>query len=139
MTETGAGVPWRRIRDDIAAGIADGRWPIGATLPSYRELSTRYGVSLGPVQRAIRELRDQGALRGEPGVEVVVVADPNQTSPTPDVPLEMLATTVNDHEARLGDHDDRISTLEMHLRDLADRLGQPRPGETPPTQKRRTS
>lgn len=72
----GTGAPWRSIRDDIAAGIVDGRWPVGSRLPSYRELAASWRVGVGPVQRAIRELRASGVLRGEQGVGVTVVREP---------------------------------------------------------------
>lgn len=100
-----SGAPWRRIRDDIAAGITDGRWPPGSQLPSYRDLAVSWGVGIGPVQRAIRDLRDRGILRGEPGVGVTAIRAPG--------PGELDGATL----------DERVTTLERRV----ERLEQERP------------
>lgn len=71
--------PWRLVRDDITAGIADGRWPVGSAIPSYATLAGQHHVSVHTVRRAIKELREAGILRGEQGVSVFVERDPATT------------------------------------------------------------
>ena len=53
---------WRALADHLAARIAAGEFPPGAMLPGEREMSEDYGVGVGTLRRAIRELRDRGVV-----------------------------------------------------------------------------
>jgi len=63
---------YREIADDLAARIGLGEYPRGMALPSYKQLSDIYGVSVATVARAIGLLRDRGLVYGEPGRGVFV-------------------------------------------------------------------
>lgn len=51
------------LRDEIQAGT----YPVGASLPSERELSERFKVSPGTVRVALRKLVDEGTVDGTRG------------------------------------------------------------------------
>lgn len=53
---------YRRIADDIAAQITDGRLAPGDQLPSITDLATQAGVSRMPVVQALTLLRGQGLI-----------------------------------------------------------------------------
>jgi DNA-binding LacI/PurR family transcriptional regulator len=57
------GLPaYQRIEEDIRAQIRAGRWPLGASLPSRRDMAKLYGVQLPTLQRAIASLLADGTL-----------------------------------------------------------------------------
>lgn len=127
MTDNDPSAPWERIRDDLIAGITDGRWAPGSALPPLSALTERYGVSRGPVQRAIAELRDTGVLRGVQGVSVYVVKAPDDVTTVEDRVTQLEETTAS--------LDDRTGVLEAQLLEVLAHLGLPRPGETPSDRK----
>jgi GntR family transcriptional regulator len=63
---------YRGIADDLAARIELGEYPRGTTLPSYKQLSEIYGVSVATIARAISLLHDRDLVYGEPGRGVFV-------------------------------------------------------------------
>ncbi|WP_103063119.1 GntR family transcriptional regulator [Actinomyces qiguomingii] len=54
---------WLQLVDDFRLRIVTGTWPIGARIPSVRELATQSGVNPNTVQRALGEL-DRTGLTG---------------------------------------------------------------------------
>ncbi len=50
------------------AGLASGRWPPGARMPSEAELVAQFGVSRMTVNRALRELQSEGLVQRTQGV-----------------------------------------------------------------------
>ncbi len=75
---------WRGVTDDLRAKIQDGRLAHGAMLPSRPELSRRYGVALGTIERAISQLVDERLLVAENGRGTFVAATGTE-------PLRLLA------------------------------------------------
>ncbi|MFI9383310.1 GntR family transcriptional regulator [Kutzneria sp. NPDC052558] len=55
--------PWRQVRDQIAARIGSGELPVGAKLPTIRQLARDLGLAAGTVARAYRELEAAGVLQ----------------------------------------------------------------------------
>lgn len=55
-------VSFREIKSDVLARLAQGSWRAGETLPTEAELSTRYGCARATVNRALRELAEEGYL-----------------------------------------------------------------------------
>lgn len=53
---------YAQLRETLTAAIRGGYWKPGSQLPPERELVRLTGVSLGTVQRALRELAEQGIL-----------------------------------------------------------------------------
>jgi len=55
-------VTYRQIKADILGRIARGEWKPGSPIPSESELATRYGSARATVNRAMRELADDGLI-----------------------------------------------------------------------------
>lgn len=58
---------YRRISEEIAAGIQSGRYPTGTRLPSEPRLAAEFGVSRGTLRQALASLRQGGYLDSVPG------------------------------------------------------------------------
>jgi len=68
-----APLPWhRRIREELARDIAEGRLQPGEPLPSESELAVRFGVSRGTVRQAVASLRADGSVFGGRGAPPLV-------------------------------------------------------------------
>jgi GntR family transcriptional regulator, histidine utilization repressor len=62
------GAPYQRVKQFLKDGLAAGRWPPGALMPSEAELTAQFGVSRMTVNRAIRELQADGLVARAQGV-----------------------------------------------------------------------
>ncbi|HEV7252626.1 MAG TPA: phosphonate metabolism transcriptional regulator PhnF [Mesorhizobium sp.] len=58
---------WRRIADQIEAGIAQHQLQPGAKLPTEAELAERFGVNRHTVRRALSALASEGVVRSARG------------------------------------------------------------------------
>lgn len=77
VVDTGNGVPpWRQVRDQITAFVEHGTLPIGARLPTIRQLAGDLGLAPGTVARAYKELEADGILRTARRHGTVVAAAP---------------------------------------------------------------
>ncbi len=61
-------VPYARVKQHLMEGLAAGRWPPGALMPSEAELVATFGVSRMTVNRALRELQSEGLVQRTQGV-----------------------------------------------------------------------
>ena len=60
--------PYARVKKYLRDGLAAGRWTPGELMPSEAELVAEFGVSRMTVNRALRELRDEGLVDRSQGV-----------------------------------------------------------------------
>src|SRR5499427_6646333 len=60
--------PYARVKQHLKDGLAAGRWPPGALMPSEAELVAEFGVSRMTVNRALRELQAEGLVERSQGV-----------------------------------------------------------------------
>ena len=60
--------PYRRVKQYLKEGLAQGRWLPGALLPSEAELVAQFGVSRMTAGRALRELQGEGLVERVQGV-----------------------------------------------------------------------
>lgn len=58
---------YHQVYQDLDLRIRSGMWQPGDPIPSEAELCKHYGVSRGTIQRAVRDLVEQGLLRRERG------------------------------------------------------------------------
>ncbi len=63
-----AQAPYARVKQHLKQGLASGRWPPGALMPSEAELVAEFGVSRMTVGRALRELQTEGLVARSQGV-----------------------------------------------------------------------
>jgi len=61
-----------RLRDQIAAGIMDGRYPEGAMLPSVRAFAAEQGANPLTVAKAYQQFQANGLIRVQRGVGMFV-------------------------------------------------------------------
>ena len=54
--------PYARVKSYLKEGLASGRWPAGALMPSEAELVAQFGLSRMTVNRAIKELQSEGLI-----------------------------------------------------------------------------
>ena len=54
--------PYAQVKEFLKQGLAAGRWPTGALMPSDAELVAQFGVSRMTVTRALRELQTDGLV-----------------------------------------------------------------------------
>ncbi len=79
---------YRIIADALADDIASAALPVGARLPTHRDLAFRLGVTVGTVTRAYAEAERRGLIGGEVGRGTFVQAPrPALLSAAPTVPL----------------------------------------------------
>ena len=60
--------PYARIKAHLMQGLAAGRWPPGALMPSEATLVAEFGVSRMTINRALRELQAEGLVERTQGV-----------------------------------------------------------------------
>lgn len=95
------------VADDLRKKIAMGTYPVGSNLPSTARLMQLYEASVTVVRAAVRELRTEGLVIGQPGKGVFV-----RDEPAPEVPsdeyleitdhLKAMRDVLDDFEARLA-------------------------------------
>lgn len=62
-----------RLRDEICAGILDGRHPEGEMLPSVRAFAAEQGANPLTVAKAYQQFQDEGLVMVQRGVGMFVV------------------------------------------------------------------
>lgn len=60
--------PYAQVKQHLKDGLAGGRWPPGALMPSEAALVAQFGVSRMTVNRALRELQAEGLVDRVQGV-----------------------------------------------------------------------
>ncbi len=69
MVSTEAALPpYQRVKQFLKEGLAEGRWPPGALMPSEAELTATFAVSRMTVNRALRELQTEGLVQRSQGL-----------------------------------------------------------------------
>lgn len=103
------------LADTLRRAIASGQYQVGGELPSTAQLTTSFDVSTTVVRGAIRELRSEGLVVGQPGKAVYVRATPDKQPAAPvEEQLRELSALV--HRA-LEDIESRLTALERDRRD----------------------
>ncbi|HYE00806.1 MAG TPA: PLP-dependent aminotransferase family protein [Alphaproteobacteria bacterium] len=81
-----SGPRYLAIADALEADIASGRAPLGARLPTHRDLAQHLGVTVGTITRAYTEAERRGLVSGEVGRGTFVRG--SKVAPAPgDVPV----------------------------------------------------
>lgn len=65
--EGAGGREFQRVADELRGRMTDGTYPLRSYLPSQRDLAEELGVSRDTVQRALRELADEGWIESRQG------------------------------------------------------------------------
>jgi len=91
--DNGSAFAYRRVADGIVRLVADGRLPLGAPVPSERELSTCFDVEPATIREALLALELEGVIHLRTGYGFVVVthdAKPSRRSAGDPGPFEIL-------------------------------------------------
>lgn len=72
--------PFQQIKALVRKRIHDGDWKIGERIPSELDLAAEFGVARMTVNRALRELTDEGALQRMLGVGTFVAEEKPQSN-----------------------------------------------------------
>jgi GntR family transcriptional regulator, histidine utilization repressor len=118
-TASAGAPPYARVKQFLKDGLARGRWPPGALMPSEAELVAQFGVSRMTVNRAIRELQAEGLVERAQGVGTFAA------------PLHRVASTLtirdlHEEIASRGQHHSaevQLARAETAPTALAERLG----------------
>jgi GntR family transcriptional regulator, histidine utilization repressor len=97
---------YEQVKDFIARRIQDGTWRAGDRLPSESELVQQFGMSRMTVNRALRELVEQGRIRRVAGVGSFVAEDKPQSN------LLQIASLAQDIRSRGHDYACEVVTVE---------------------------
>ena len=97
-----------RIADDLAEKIQSGHYAGGQALPSQRDLSVSYGVTLMTLRHALRQLAERGLVSQQPGRGTFVVG------PRPAYSLGSLRSLSEDLRAQ--GHQVRTAVLSRAVR-----------------------
>ncbi len=65
---------YRQLANVLREPIADGSFPVGASLPKEAEIADRFGISLITVRQALRELAADGLIRKRSAKPAVIAA-----------------------------------------------------------------
>lgn len=71
---------YEQVKRFVVRRIIDGTWPAGHRLPSEQELVASFGISRMTVNRALRELVEQGRIVRVSGIGSFVAADKPQSN-----------------------------------------------------------
>ncbi len=112
---------YQQVKSFILENIASGEWPPEARIPSENELIEALGVSKMTINRALRELTDDGALIRVPGLGSFV------STPKPVATLLEVKPIDEEINRRGGVHSSKVHLLrrEAASPDLASAFGLP--------------
>ncbi len=106
-----AGAPYTRIKQHLRDGLAGGRWPPGALMPSEAELVAAFGVSRMTVSRALREMQAEGLVQRTQGVGTFAA------------PLHRVSSTLTIHDL----HDEIVARGHLHTAVVHRQQAEPAP------------
>lgn len=105
---------YRQIASDLRAKLAAGTYRVADALPSTAKLAAEYAASATVIQRALRELKFDGIVEGQPGKGVFVVRKPEPVEPSAE--YRTLAARIDALERRVEEidkSDSHASTVQQ--------------------------
>ena len=103
---SGAVARYQQVKDHITRRIQDGQWQPGDRLPSENDLVQQFGLSRMTVNRALRELAEQGRIERVAGVGSFVAR------PKPQSTLLHIANLGSEVRERGHDYACRVLSVE---------------------------
>ncbi|MET8074901.1 GntR family transcriptional regulator [Streptomyces sp. NPDC005303] len=150
MADLQEGPAYKRLADELRAQIAGGQLAVGEALPSASQLVKAHGVSTTVVRDAIRILREEGLVYGQPGKAVFVRATPDESA-SERLTLDELTEgfqqiqeqlerlepgagrdAVEELRVEITDLRRSVAVLQAQLIELYGRVGQPYPRDKAP-------
>jgi DNA-binding GntR family transcriptional regulator len=117
LTASTGRAKYHQVADDLRAKIAAGTYEIGGDLPSTARIMDTYVVSSTVAKFAIRELKAEGLVVGQPGKGVYVLRKPDAPTPSPDYVelLDQIAALRDTFGATIKSIQDRLTSIEQDL------------------------
>jgi GntR family histidine utilization transcriptional repressor len=106
VPESSAVALYQQIKDHIARKIQEGAWMPGDRLPSENDLVMQFGMSRMTVNRALRELSEQGRIVRVAGVGSFVAEDKPQST------LLQIANLASEIRQRGHDYGCKVLSVE---------------------------
>ncbi|MEU9913695.1 winged helix-turn-helix domain-containing protein [Streptomyces sp. NPDC051001] len=130
QTGDGGGKEFQRVADELRARMTDGTYPLTSFLPSQRDLAVEFDVSRDTVQRALRELAQEGWIESRQGSGSRVVKTQRIQSSTPKASRSRHGTTLGPliseaferPEVTLDVYTLTSESLDAHIRLQAERI-----------------
>ena len=97
---------YEQVKEHITRRIQDGTWPAGHRLPSEHELVAQFGISRMTINRALRELVEQGRIVRVAGVGSFVAENKPQST------LLQIANIASEIRARGHDYGYQLLSAE---------------------------
>jgi len=72
--------PYAQIVEHVRQQVRSGRWPVGHRLPSVNEWRRDLGLAKATIQRALRDMAQEGLVVGRRGAGVFVAAQKEESS-----------------------------------------------------------
>ncbi|NBM17704.1 winged helix-turn-helix domain-containing protein [Streptomyces sp. GC420] len=132
-TADGGGTEFRRVVESLRARMGDGTYRLGDSLPTQRRLAQEFGVSRDTVQRALRELANEGWVQSRQGSGTRVIKAQRIHSAADTRPRPRLGPFIGEafeaEEVTLDVFTLTSESLDVHVRLQAERV---RAGEIAP-------
>lgn len=108
---------YQQVADDLRAKITAGAYDVGSDLPSTSQLMQTYAVSSTVVKSAVKELKTEGLVAGQPGKGVYVLRKPHEPQPSPDYTelIGQISALRDTFGAAIESIQDRLATIEKAL------------------------
>ncbi len=71
---------WQAVRNEVLSRIRSNQWPAGELIPTEKQLAAELGCARATVNRALRELADNGVLERRRKVGTRVAATPSRAA-----------------------------------------------------------
>ncbi|OSP43584.1 MULTISPECIES: GntR family transcriptional regulator [unclassified Streptomyces] len=129
-TGEAGGREFERVADELRGRMAGGAYPLRSFLPSQRDLAEELGVSRGTVQRALRELADEGWIESRQGSGSRVVRTQHVRSSAAEATrlrgavclAPFISEAFEQAEVALDVHTLTSESLDAHIRLQAERI-----------------
>ena len=114
----GALPPYMQVANKLRDEIREGKFKTEDKLPSYPQLAKRFGVSLQPINNAIRVLREEGWVFTTQRGTFVRAGEPTTEPPSPDYAavteqLDSITGTITDLRDRLAKLEETVRRMQQ--------------------------
>ncbi|SNX62172.1 regulatory GntR family protein [Streptomyces sp. TLI_55] len=121
---------FQRVAEVLRTRMTDGVYPVGSFLPPQRELTKEFDVSRDTIQRALRELSDEGWIRSRQGSGSTVIKTQRIQSSAPKAVKSrhgatlsfIISSAFEEPEVHLDVYTLTAESLDAHIRVQAERI-----------------
>lgn len=108
----------RRVADELKAAIDEGVYPVGAALPTYRQLAERHHVAVNTAMAAVRMLGDEGYVTNKPNAGSYV--RDRTTQEDPELALRSLRASIGELRSQVRQVTGQLAAIDDRLSELSE-------------------